>query len=390
MALIHGANFSHLPGIVPVQAQQEAANVSRFVPGEMLEAVIAGSAGRRGLLVRLPQGLVVANTDIPLQVNERLLVRVEQLHPQVVLRIIEREVSEAGRINDYRRLYGANPQALLQALSLADKIFGVKGLTEGLNHAAVRDLQKIIKTIPSLILSHDTQGNPFFLRDLISGLGLLFERRLARSLDRARRNIQDESETHDGDEKGLKAQLSRLFSSLALESEEKIHTDTAAVLRGRDIRRFAASFIEAIETLQVINVFYQESEHRYLLQIPCLMPDGLRMQELVIELDGERKDEDATGSSCRFVLFMDMDALGRLMIDTTLSGSAISCCIRCSIESAADLLSLSLDQLKGRLEAAGYRIGSVTCETDGDIESLRDRYLLEQILQETDVINLFA
>jgi hypothetical protein len=390
MSLIPGANLSHPSGIVPARAERDAASVSRFVPGEIMEAVITGTAGWRGVLLRLAQGLVVAKTDVPLQVNERLLVRVEQLHPQVVLRIIEREVTEAVRINDYRRLYGANPQALLKAFSLADKIFGVKGLTEGLNHAAVRDLQMVMKTIPSLILSQDTQGNSFFLRDFISGLGLLLERRLARGLDKSRRNIQDKAQTHGGDEGGLKVQLARLFSSLALEIEEKNHTDQAGTLRSRGIGRFAASFIEAIETLQVLNVFYQESEHSYLLQIPCLMPDGLRMQDLVIELDGNRKDGKSTGSSCRFVLFMDMDALGRLMIDTALSGSAIDCHIRCGIDSAADFLSLFLDQLKDRLTAAGYRVGEVTCEIDGDIASTRDRYLRDQILHATDVINLFA
>ena len=390
MSLIHGTNLSHLSRIVPAMALQDTAVVSRIVPGEILEAVIAGSAGGRSVLVRLAQGLVTAETDVPLQVNERLLVRVEQIHPNMVLRIIERDVSEAVRINDYRRLYGANPQALLQAFSLADEIFGVKGLTESLNHAALRDLQKIIKTIPSLVLSQDTHGNPFFLRDFISGLGLMLERRLAGGLNRGRRNVQAKPERLNSAEGGLKAQLARLFSSLSLEVDEKNQADQSSALRSRGIERFAASFIEAIETLQVINVFYQENEHSYLLQIPCLMPDGLRMQDLVIELDGNRKDGQSTDGSCRFVLFMDMDALGRLMIDTALSGLAINCHIRCDIDSAVDFLSPFLDQLKDRLAAAGYRVVEVTCRTDGDIASTRDRYLRDQILHATDVVNLFA
>ncbi|MBN1613655.1 MAG: hypothetical protein JW950_04225 [Deltaproteobacteria bacterium] len=363
---------------------------ARFLPGEILEAVIAGPVGRRGVLVRLPTGFVVAETDIPLQVNERLRVKVEQMQPKVMLRILDRNVSEVSKIDEYLRLYRADPKALLKSFSLVNEIFGVKGMAEAPNDAVVADLLKIMQNVSSMVLSRDTATNPMFIRDFISGLGLLLERRLAGNIRSGRRSFQDIFGSPDDREGGLKAQLLRLLASLAMEVDENGQTNQAGATRNRGINQFAKFFIESIETFQVLNVHCQENEQKYFLQIPCQMPDGLRMQDLIVEWDGDGENTRATGESCRFILFMDMDILGRLMIDAALSKTAINCHIRCGEDATADFLSSYLDQLKSRLTVAGYRVGALTLETDGDIESTRYRYFQERVVHAADTVNLFA
>ena len=80
---------------------------------EVVEADVLEKVGDRKLLILLKTAKILADSEIPFKVGEKITVKVERLHPRVVLRFIQNpEKLQDSGIADYVRFYRSNPKAV--------------------------------------------------------------------------------------------------------------------------------------------------------------------------------------------------------------------------------------------------------------------------------------
>jgi len=97
-----------------LQIQKKAESLPPLSVGEVVEAEIMKSARYGKALILLKNSLVMAYSGLPLRKGEKIAVRVAQLHPGVVLRIVRNEISQKSGLMDYLRFYRSNPKALFE------------------------------------------------------------------------------------------------------------------------------------------------------------------------------------------------------------------------------------------------------------------------------------
>jgi len=80
-----------------------------------------------------------------------------------------------------------------------------------------------------------------------------------------------------------------------------------------------------------------------MVPIPLLLSEGISRGDILIQRDGEGGHFGEDEGNVRAVLFLSMDALGEVMIDTGLTADRVSCLIRCENSDAADFVSEHLE-----------------------------------------------
>ena len=142
--------------IAPVQETGRtsgAASLTPLVIGESLGVRVIDCTLDNKILLQVRNSTIVADSPLPLQTGEKLTVRVDQLNPNIVLRIIGRESQDTAKINEFVKLYRSNPGAMKEMLATAKSIFENENLTELSNHISTRDIQTIQKILDRIIFS---------------------------------------------------------------------------------------------------------------------------------------------------------------------------------------------------------------------------------------------
>jgi hypothetical protein len=63
---------------------------------------------------------------------------------------------------------------------------------------------------------------------------------------------------------------------------------------------------------------------------------------------------------------------------------------RCQNEEITTFVANYMDELKGKLEGAGYDVGGLQCLVDENVHVMRKEYLSRQSFNDRPVLNLFA
>jgi len=354
-------------------------NQLRLSLGEILKAVVVEKFSDNKVMLMLKNHLVLADSNVSLNASESLLVRVNQLYPKIVLRIAKNEALEAPGTDRYLAVYRYGPDALAGLITTAGEIFGPENSGWLSHYISGRDIDDVLKLINSLIFSEVTTKNPFYLKEFISNLGLLLENELVKVLKRSSGKEISKSL------KGLLMKISRDLRGL-LEGGEVI--DRKAVNRLNRLALFLDKSVDTIETQQVINVLSQERENGYILQIPFLFPDGIRTGVVYFDLGRGRRGESK--GQWRIVFFLNMDALGDLMIEAGITGRKVSCLLKCEDDKIRDFISTRVEKLKGNLHSLGYELDYFTCVTEKDLSQGKNEFMKERVFHGEEMVDLFA
>ena len=364
------------------QINKVPATVFPFSVGDIHTGTIE-KAGPARFLLTIKNQSFLADSDLFLKAGDKLLVRVEQLQPQIVLRVVNRDGAPSSLMNDYMRLYMEKPEALMDIFRRGGEVFN-QNLPSGLLPESAKDsIGSILRTIDSLIFSQRTVQNPFFIKDYAANLGFLLEYGLLRMLqerrERGRRQAQE----------GLKGAFLKLSEELQslIKDGRSIGQEDAQKLT--QLLKFAESSVKAIETGQIINIISQENDGRYVLQIPLLFPDGIRTGEIFIETGEKGKGGEREKNRYRVAIFLSMDALGDMMVDVTMTGVKIGCLFKFEDREAQDFFASLLPGLENALSLLGYDGEYLTCITDKSLSKAREE-CRNELLHNQDVINLFA
>ncbi|MGZ3577892.1 MAG: hypothetical protein ACXU98_02645 [Syntrophales bacterium] len=368
------------------QPQIHSKNSIRFPGisiGEILEAGVTGKMDDQKILITLKGISMQADSDVQLNAGDKIQVRVEDIHPQIVLRIVEGGYSEESDRAGYLKLHRSNPEALSNMMTEAIRQFNSADLGKLLRYLPGTDFQKIVTLLKSLFYSPETKGSNF-LRDYLSKLGLTMESQL-REVVEGKLNIGD----GDLQAENLKGLLTELSSDLhnLLMNQDFLDREEKIVLAS--LSKYIDSSIKTIESQQIINVILQDAESKYLFQIPILFPDGVRKGDIFVEYDRHSKNEREK-DQYRVNFFLSMDILGDMIINAELKGEKIDCVLKCADDKICDLVSSSLGELRKSLLALGCKIDMLKCITGVDLIGEKLDYYQDRVLYNREVVDLFA
>ena len=351
-----------------------------LIPGEMLNALVIGKDSAHGVRLQIKNSTIVADSQIPLHIGEKLTVRVDQISPSVVLKIVNRHEEDL-KSRGFVKFFRSNPQALKEFLDSAIDFSNLEKNNDSLKYISKKDFLAISKLVNQIVISKDNLSNPLYLKDSVSALGMTFEKSLLTALS----NPMPSTEAERGPT--LKEILLKLSSEL--QSVEATGNSTRAEPeKGLEkFSNFVNSGLQVIESLQVVNVLSQGQDQLFVFQIPFQFADGIRMQDIFLEPDAEGS-EKTKGKQCRVVLFVDMDALGELAVDAGVKDGNFRCTIKCQSQEVHDFIMAFLPELQKKLSSVGYTDPTVWCSLDKDLPAWKQAFLQDYRLFSENTINL--
>ncbi|MCX5855182.1 MAG: hypothetical protein NTZ24_11570 [Deltaproteobacteria bacterium] len=371
---------------IPAASIQETAQVFKITPatsltlGERLEVRVLGFNRDQKILLQIKNDTLLADSRLSFQVGDKVTVRVDQLHPGLVLRIIN-GAEDSLKANEFLKLYRSYPGALKDLIISLKDAFSGESLKAFSQYISVKDIQAVHKVMEHIIISKVNSANPLFFKDYIVSLGLILERKLMKALsDPVYLNDENNGQT-------LKEILLKLSSKLQTLQATPDFTDLEMQQKINKLSNFADHALGVIESLQVVNVLAQEQDHLYVIQLPFQCPDGIRMQDIFIEKDRENHSP-GRGSQYRLVLFLDMDALGEVAVDAGIRDRSLRCTIKCRHQNICDFISSLLPELEEKLSAIGYDAINIQCVLERNLPEWKQDFLNDHKLFCMNTINV--
>jgi len=308
--------------------------------GETVSVKIAGfKNGKYEILLNGER--LEAESKIALPVGERLTVRVTALEPRVILTPVgspdvNREFLTA--IGVFWRLFRQEPSLFKDVLAQGHEMFTREG-GERLRGAIDESMASALAHKLAAVLNKGTE-----VKELASTLGLFHERDLANGVK------PPES-------------LKSLLLQLADELKETAGGRSKEV---EALSRWVSATLNRIETCQVVNVLSRDREGLFFLPLPFLLGGEPRVGEFYA-----RVEEKEAQKGCRAWVFLDLPALGRVMVEMHLTGDRLSVFVRCEQVESKDYLLKRAGQLKERLGEEGYRSLTLGFGVERDLDNVR-------------------
>ena len=382
-------SFIHIPTIHSHKLNQahflnkNAAKATGLSIGEILTAGVIEKLSDQNILISLKGINIPANSEVNLNAGDTIRVKVESLNPQVILRIIGEKDLEGTRVADFLKWYRANPDALTQLATEAFRQFSPENLSKLMRYLPKEHLQDLPGILKSLFHASEPKGVNF-VKDYLRNLGLLTESQLRKVVEGQTGVDEDEYRQHNL--KSLLMKLSDDLHGLLAGNKSVDHGDRAGL---KSLSEFVDRSIKTIESQQIINLVLQETESKYLFQIPILFSDSVGKRDIFVEYDRQTRDGESEGKY-RIIFFLDMDILGEMIIEAELKGDKIDCLIRCTDQEITNFMAPFLEELRGNLSAAGCGVNSVKCVIGDDLTKEKFAYYQNRALYDRDVIDLFA
>jgi hypothetical protein len=357
-----------------------------IVLGETLEVtVVEKSAGNKYLLA-IKNMSIIAVSEIPLSIGEKIQVKVGSVQPQIILNLAgNQNIPAEPKINEKLLYWRTNPNSLLQMLDKsAEFVKDIQGLNLPLKFSK-SEVDKLIKLFDSIVFSGNTKGNKLFLKDFIANIGLLLENKLSQLLSKGSKGIQ--SKQLEDNIKTLLLKLSAGIQEL-LKDSSSLDPQIKAKLMSMD--GFATEAIKTIEAKQILNIVFQESDKGLVLQVPLSVADGLRQADIFIRPDDKNNQKGVDFSFCSIMIFLDLDVLGKISVNASVREGSLRSLIKCEREDVQEIISNELTKLKSGLCGIGYRVDSIDCIQEEGLAQEREEYFEEQSFSAVGLVNYFA
>jgi hypothetical protein len=329
---------------------------------------------------------IPASSEIPLNIGEKIQVKVSSVQPQIILNFAGNQtIATETKINE-KLLYGrTKPDSLIQMLSkLGEFVKDIQGGNLPLKFSK-SEIEKLIKLFDSIIFSNNTKGNKLFLKDFITNTGLLLENKLSRFVAEGTKGVN--SKQFDDNIKSLLLKLSAQVQELLKDSTK---LDPQILAKLMKIDGFTVEALKTIEARQAANIVFQESDNGVVLQIPLSLADGLRQADIFIRPDDKNNQDGKSYSSCTIMIFLDLDILGKISVNAGVREGSLRTLIKCEREDVKDIIEGELGKLKSVLSDIGYSVDYIDCLQDEGLTKEREEYFEAQSFSTVDLVNHFA
>ncbi len=320
--------------IVPVSSRLPMnPSLPPLAVGDVLSVKVMGAHGGK-FTILLNGAPMEAESSLPLQVGERVTVRIASLEPRIVLvpMGIKRESSDEMKIvTTHLRLFHQEPKVLDGVLSSGVKLFmasqraSYRGIISDSLLAAIREKF-------DAVFDHSMD-----VGKCAAALGLFHERDIARG---------------SADSSNLKALLLKLDAEL-----KQLPSPTRPEMA--ELSRWVKAAMNRIEACQVVNVFNEERGGLCYLPIPFLFGEEVRVGDFF-----SQAKKTAKGKEFAVWIALDFPQLGPIMVELRLVGKKLSTLIRCERVETRDELIGKIESMGEKLREAGYEISALGCTVE--------------------------
>lgn len=363
---------SPFPSIAPETLQIRLAQPPPGMSvGQTLEVRVLERLDDGRFLIGAGASRIAAETELALRPGQTLAMRVESLHPRVVLSVLQ--PPDARFAAEPLRAFRSNPDAFTQSIAELAGIFngshpGGAALLTGPDRP-----EALLAALRSVLMDLGRVGEGLSVRDFVQALGLLTESDLKKVLERP------------GEKRlplpvNLKSCLMRVLRETAPESSGMIREWMPALEKA----------LRAIENLQVLNVHLQENEGKLFLQVPLLFDGFTGKADILVRREGKSPGTDNRNESFRVLFALAMDALGDVMAQAHFNGNAVTCSVHCESADKASFVAGLLPTLKDGLARAGYRAADLGVRIDSRVRETTQVRFREELHGDGLAVSVFA
>jgi hypothetical protein len=303
-----------------------------FSLGEIIPVKWVRSLDPQRVLIQVKGKELIAETAFPLPEGTEFQVRVDQLEPRVIFKLLMPTSSDSDSFSLLKKYWVGDPslEMLAESWEALKRIVGPSLPKEVLETWA--RIQEMTKQFSGML---ESGVDPRALARIIDQSGLNLENKLLRMI------------TSDG-KPSFQAALEEDLKGLLLKMKaqlERVAPETARELR---------PVLQKMEFYQLLNAG-EGDPSKLLLLIPLFFPEGLRWTEVLFS--GDRRDGDSTGNRENGLLFLlDLPALGRLQVEIQIRENRLHGRFKTADPRIGDYLEESKSQLADRLGKAGYLV----------------------------------
>ncbi len=301
-----------------------------FALGEIIPVKWVRSLDPQRVLIQVKGKELIAETAFPIPEAAEFQVRVEQLEPQVIFKLLMPTSGGSVSSSLLKKYWVGDPPLEM----LAENWEALKSAVGSSLPKEVREtwarIQETIRQFSGIL---ESGADPQGLARIIDQSGLNLENKLLRLI--ASDGKPSFPAALEGDLKGLflkmKAQL------------ERFAPETAGQLQPP---------IQKMELYQLLNAG-EGDPSRLLLLIPLFFPEGLRWTEVLFS--GDRERGGPAGDPDRALLFLlDLPALGKLQIEIQIHENRLYGRFKTADPGIGEYLEENIPRLADRLGIAGY------------------------------------
>lgn len=352
------ANLANLVGKLGTVLTGEKLSASCTV-GQLLEGKVEEVLSGQHFLINFKGFKVVAESTVPLNAGQSVEVKVVQTSPQVILNLVMDGIEEQKALTFLR-------SNLPSSASWADIVEKLGKILTGeklyqLELAVDKGvLEKVMSSLASLSVNKDVADNPENLKQLIDRSGLLYESKLKDALFSNTVLSKNLNALVEKDLKGLLLRLSQDLEQVPGVINKDGNVQVNPTLN--NLLEVVNASIEKIETNQLVNYLTSRNDQQVVLQIPVVLPEGIKTAELYIRSGGKRnKQGKSADDDCHIVFLLTMRNLGHLRIDTQVKDKKMNCAIQVDSREIVGFVERHLPELSQKLSGQGFTVEKLSC-----------------------------
>ena len=285
------------------------------------------------------QELLVETRQVNLPRNQEVTLQVEEVQPQVILKILPEEIPPGREVGLFLKKFLAADVPLDQ---LAEKLSGLWKIPQG---TLTPEVQENLNQLLVLLMSFEpSSGDWTRLQNILGQAGFFLETRLKHLIE-GRTPPQGHLWQED-----LKILVKKLRGQLdALLTQEKVADRSLIEELGRALENLA----DKIELYQILNVPRDDSQERFLLFLPLWVANHLQFAELSFSFPRKETPEERPGElSLLFLLhFPDW---GRMRIAVQIHGQKLYGFFSVTDPEVKNILERAFPDLSAHLTRLGF------------------------------------
>lgn len=336
---------------------------SKLTENEIVKGKVLKSFSLKDVLLLIKGKRIMAKTHMPLREGSIISLKVEEIRPSPVLKLLGILSENIETINTSIILTGLKKNLW-------------KTIIENMDNFILPDNDKILfkELIDDISKKLFLKPNPGLLKELVDKSGIGWEAKL-REIITSKTNYSkaDINELLAGDLKGLGSKIVSL-----MEGQNDLFKE----------------FVSMIKNIQLLNQLGVEQERKIFIPVPFQFPDGLfNMGQLLIHLN-ENKKKDGDGKEknkdvFRISFLLEMSNFGPLRADLVVRQKQINGRFLLVEKKAKMIIEKQLPSLVKALEKKGFVIPHFECYVKKPVE-VKNSLIKEIVHKEGHNISLVA
>ena len=345
-----------------LQSEENSTSFPKLIKNEIVTGKVIRSFSLSKSLLFIKGKKVIVRTRVPLREGMMLSLKVKEVSPNIILKLLDTNINSRGDVNT---------SIILSAIK--ENLW--KSLCEGLKHDSLfgSDIKSLKQLINDLSRRLYLKPEPDILRRIIENSGFCWEAKLKKLILRKTTGKQSIGKLETGDLKGLGSKI-------------------LSLMEGKQV--LLKKLLSAIENIQLLNHMGLEQDRKLFIPIPIQFSDGFfTVGQLLVQLNqGKKEDHEAerTGNGLLKISFLlELSTLGSLRSDLAIKEKEIYGKFILANEEAKLIIQENLPAFNDSLQKKGFSVMQMECQVR-PIEIVTQSLVKEIIKEEGSTISLVA